>query len=195
MPNNCFCDQRGIGDPTKTCGVCAEDYHERPQGHPQEMDTFMSNEKLVEAMRDATFVAAMLDAICETDGTVDRMKARDAACRVREALQSHAVEAVQAQAHAAEPVRQFRAIHTRGKWTDVKDPEIWGCVTTHPESYETRTLYTRPQPARDAKDAARYRWLAQYPNLYTVNDLLRADQYTTLTRACDALMPNAAMTK
>ena len=51
------------------------------------------------------------------------------------------------------------------------------------------------QRDQDAKDAARYRWLTQYPNLYTVNDLLRADQYTTLTRACDALMPDAAMAK
>lgn len=52
----------------------------------------MSNDKLAEALRDAVFVAAMLDAICETDGTVDRMKARDAACRVREALQALAAE-------------------------------------------------------------------------------------------------------
>lgn len=53
-------------------------------------------DKLAEALRDSTFVAAMLDAICETDGTVDRMRARDAAYRVREALQAHAAEAAQA---------------------------------------------------------------------------------------------------
>ena len=51
------------------------------------------------------------------------------------------------------------------------------------------------QREQDAKDAERYRWLAQYSNLFTVNDLLRADQYTTLTRACDALMSMAAMAK
>lgn len=60
----------------------------------------MSNDKLAEALRDSIFVAAMLDAICETDGTVDRMKARDAARRVREALQAHAAEAAQAQAQS-----------------------------------------------------------------------------------------------
>lgn len=32
MPNNCFCDQRGIGDPTQTCGDCPEDYRERDKG-------------------------------------------------------------------------------------------------------------------------------------------------------------------
>ena len=62
----------------------------------------MSNDKLAEALRDATFVAAMLEAICETDGTVDRMRARDAAFRVRDALQAHAAEAAQPQAQNSE---------------------------------------------------------------------------------------------
>jgi hypothetical protein len=26
MPNNCHCDQMGLGDPTQTCGDCPEDY-------------------------------------------------------------------------------------------------------------------------------------------------------------------------
>lgn len=49
-------------------------------------------DKLAEALRDATYVAGMLDAICETDGTVDHMQARDAAFRVRDALQAHTAE-------------------------------------------------------------------------------------------------------
>jgi len=42
---------------------------------------------------------------------------------------------------------------------------------------------------RISADAAMFAWLAQHPNLYTVTDLLRADQYVTLRRACEALMP------
>ena len=41
----------------------------------------------------------------------------------------------------------------------------------------------------DARDAAMFRFLAHYPNLHTVSDLLRKDQYATLRRACEALMP------
>lgn len=26
IPNNCYCDQMGLGDPTQTCGDCPEDY-------------------------------------------------------------------------------------------------------------------------------------------------------------------------
>ena len=40
-----------------------------------------------------------------------------------------------------------------------------------------------------ADDTAMFRWLATYPNFYTVCDLLRADQYATLRRACESLMP------
>jgi len=42
MPNNCFCDQRGIGDSTQTCGDCPEDYRERPKGHPRATKGFVS---------------------------------------------------------------------------------------------------------------------------------------------------------
>ena len=42
---------------------------------------------------------------------------------------------------------------------------------------------------RDRVDADYFRWLAVYPNFYTVCDLLRADQYVTLRRACEALQP------
>lgn len=52
---------------------------------------------------------------------------------------------------AAEPVRQFRVVPKGSVWTDVKDPEIWASVTAHPKSYETRVLYTHPQPAQDAR--------------------------------------------
>lgn len=37
------------------------------------------------------------------------------------------------------------------------------------------------------EDAEFFRWLAVHPNLYTVCDLLRADQYVTLRRACESL--------
>ena len=45
------------------------------------------------------------------------------------------------------------------------------------------------QPSADARDGEYFRWLATYPNFYTVCDLLRADQYVTLRRACEALWP------
>lgn len=43
--------------------------------------------------------------------------------------------------------------------------------------------------SRLREDAEMFRWLTRYPNLYTVADLLKADQYVTLRRACEALMP------
>ena len=54
--------------------------------------------------------------------------------------------------------------------------------------------YTTAPPAPHGaaelqRDAAMFRWLADYPNAYTAVDLLRADQYTTLRRCCEALMP------
>ena len=39
------------------------------------------------------------------------------------------------------------------------------------------------------EDATFFRWLAVHPNLYTVADLLRTDQYVTLRRACESLVP------
>ena len=69
----------------------------------------ISNDKLADALRDATFVAEMLDAICETDGTVDRMKARDAAFRVRDALQAHDAEAAQPPAQNAKDAARLSA--------------------------------------------------------------------------------------
>jgi hypothetical protein len=43
--------------------------------------------------------------------------------------------------------------------------------------------------SRLREDAAMFRWLTRYPNLYTVADLLKSDQYVTLRRACESLMP------
>ena len=48
---------------------------------------------------------------------------------------------------------------------------------------------TQAEVAALREDATFFRWLAVYPNLYTVADLLRADQYVTLRRACESLVP------
>lgn len=40
----------------------------------------------------------------------------------------------------------------------------------------------------NAKDAKRFRWLATYPNLYTVIGFLRSNKEPTLELACDKLM-------
>lgn len=57
MPNNCYCDQTGLGDPTQTCGDCPEDYRERPQGHPQaadELERLGVNAETIEFARSAS---------------------------------------------------------------------------------------------------------------------------------------------
>ncbi|HET9819600.1 MAG TPA: hypothetical protein VFP92_10585 [Rhodanobacteraceae bacterium] len=118
----------------------------------------MSNDKLAEALRDSTFVAAMLDAICETDGTVDRMRARDAAYRVREALQAHAAEAAQ----AAEPVA---LLHCCGSDSRTGIEVSHGSMPEWDRLLADRRVlgngvpvYLRPQPVQDAKDAALLGW-------------------------------------
>lgn len=45
-------------------------------------------------------------------------------------------------------VRQFRVAPKGWVWTDAKDDAIWAIVAGHPESYETRILYTRPDQAQ-----------------------------------------------
>lgn len=45
------------------------------------------------------------------------------------------------------------------------------------------------QAEANRRDAEFFRWLATFPNLYTINDLLKADQYVTLRRACESLAP------
>ncbi len=60
---------------------------------------------------------------------------------------------------------------------------------TYLEEYEEVPLYTEADIAELIHEAMMFRFLATHQNLYTVADLLKADQYVTLRRACEALMP------
>ena len=62
------------------------------------------------------------------------------------------------------------------------------CVTHH-HGCDCREWEHANRVAELEQDAEMFRWLATYPNLYTVADLLRKDQYATLRRACESLMP------
>lgn len=42
----------------------------------------------------------------------------------------------------ANTIRQYRIVPKGSTWTDVKDDEVWDAMTKHPESYETRVLYS-----------------------------------------------------
>lgn len=57
------------------------------------------------------------------------------------------------------------------------------------EASEAIAALSQTAGVATSKDAAMFAWLERYPNLYTVTDLLRADQYVTLRRACESLMP------
>lgn len=93
--------------------------------------------------------------------------------RAQEALQAHAAEAAQ----AAEPVYQYQ--DTPDSWVDC-DYDLYN-ASGDPK----RILYTRPQPAQDAKDGARYRFLADHQDadLYMENP-----GKELLDRAIDAAM-------
>jgi hypothetical protein len=51
------------------------------------------------------------------------------------------------------------------------------------------TKRIKPAAGSGEADAEMFRWLAVYPNLHVASDLLRKDQYATLRRCCEALMP------
>jgi hypothetical protein len=70
--------------------------------------------------------------------------------------------------------------------------EVWMRATdTHDQAlYSAETVADlQGEVSRLREDAAMFRWLTRYPNLYTVADLLKSDQYVTLRRACESLMP------
>lgn len=60
---------------------------------------------------------------------------------------------------------------------------------THHHACDCREWEHANKVAALEEDAEMFRWLAKHPNIYTVADLLRANQYVTLRRACEALMP------